>query len=111
MEQRASLRGRLFGLAVLTVLGTALIASTLLGALVGGGSVGASGLLASLAVNVAVLLAVYGLLTHRRSARGRRCSPGRWWRRSGCSRCRRSAAGTSTARSRAPATPTGRSPR
>ena len=63
MEQRASLRGRLFGLAVLTVLGTALIASTLLGALVAGGSVGASGLLASLAVNVAVLLAVYWLLT------------------------------------------------
>jgi membrane protein len=67
LDQRTGVRARLAGLVVLTVFGLALIASTIVGALAGGGSgpggLGAATLLASLAVNTAVLVAVFALLT------------------------------------------------
>jgi membrane protein len=68
VEQRRGLRARLAGLVVLTVLGGALIASTVLGGLAAGGGIrpegeGAVGLLVSFAVDVAVLVAVFWLLT------------------------------------------------
>jgi membrane protein len=68
VEQRASVRRRLSGLAVLTVFGGALIASTVLGALVAGGGIGPAergvlALTASFAVDTAVIVAVFRLLT------------------------------------------------
>lgn len=68
MEQRRGLRARLAGLVVLTVFGGALIASTVLGGLAAAGGIssegeGAVALLASFAVDVAVLVAVFWLLT------------------------------------------------
>ena len=68
IEQRKGLRGRLAGLVVLTVLCAALIASTVLGGLVAAGGIrsegeGALALLVSFAVDVAMLVAVFWLLT------------------------------------------------
>ena len=63
IEQRRGVRARLAGLVVLTVFGGALIASTVLGGLAATGGQGAAALLVSFAVDVAVLVAVFWLLT------------------------------------------------
>jgi hypothetical protein len=83
LEQRGPVRARVYGVAVLVVLGALLIGSTLLGGLAIGGGIGPvaqrlGALLLSLTVNAAAFLAVFGLLTQgplRRSfatPRGRR---------------------------------------
>ncbi|MDA0158982.1 YihY/virulence factor BrkB family protein [Solirubrobacter ginsenosidimutans] len=69
-EQRKALLARAYGLAALAVLGVALVASTLLAGLALGGGIGPSlerltAVALSLVLNVAVLLAVFGLLTQR----------------------------------------------
>jgi membrane protein len=69
-EQRGALLSRVYGVAALLVLGIALVASTVLAGLSIGGGIGPGAerlvaLALSLAVNVTVLLAVFGLLTQR----------------------------------------------
>jgi membrane protein len=68
MEQRRGVRARLAGLVVLTVCGAALIATTVLGGLAVAGGIHATGegavaLLASFAVDILLLVAVFWLLT------------------------------------------------
>lgn len=70
VDQRGAIRSRLYGVAALAVFAVVLVASTLLGGLATGGDVGPAaqrvgGLALAFAVNVAVFLAVFGLLTQR----------------------------------------------
>jgi membrane protein len=69
-EQRGPLRARLFGVALLAVLGVALVGATVVAGVAVGGRIGPGaerlgGLCAALAGNLAVFLAVFGLLTPR----------------------------------------------
>jgi membrane protein len=68
LEQRGGMRARLYGLIVLTVLGGAVVASTVAGGVAAAGGIGlgaesAAALAGSFVVNSAVLLAVFWLLT------------------------------------------------
>lgn len=65
VERGGPVRARLRGLALLAVLGTGLIASTVLAGLAVGGGAPAEALVASAAGNALLLLAVFGLLTPR----------------------------------------------
>jgi YihY family inner membrane protein len=70
LDQRGPVRARVYGLAVLVALGALLVASTVLAGLAIGGGIGPvaerlGALVLSLAVNAAVFLAVFGLLTQR----------------------------------------------
>jgi membrane protein len=70
LDQRGPIRARVYGVAVLVVLGVLLVGSTLLSGLAIGGGIGPAAerlgaLSLSLIVNAAVFLAVFGLLTQR----------------------------------------------
>jgi membrane protein len=70
LNQRGAIRARAYGIAVLVMLGAALVASTILSGLAIGGGIGPAAerlgaLSLSLIVNAVVFLAVFGLLTQR----------------------------------------------